>query len=157
MPPPAILDLASLDFARVLVDRAAIERVNPHRYEFALLDAVVHMDLEQRVFAGYHDVRTDAFWVRGHIPGRPLFPGVLMIEAAGQLASFLYHYTFPNSPFLGFVGADKCKFRGAVEPPARFVLLGRGLQVKPRRVVCEMQGFVQGTMVFEGEITGMPV
>jgi 3-hydroxyacyl-[acyl-carrier-protein] dehydratase len=157
MPPPPILDPAQVDFSRVLVDRSGIERVNPHRYEFSLLDAVVHIDIEQRVFAGYHDVRPDAFWVRGHIPGRPLFPGVLMIESAGQLASVMYHLTIPDAPFLGFVAADRCKFRGAVEPPARFVLVGRGLQVKPRRVVCEMQGFVDGAMVFEGEITGMPV
>jgi 3-hydroxyacyl-[acyl-carrier-protein] dehydratase len=157
MPPPLFLDPARLDFSNVLADRTAIERVNPHRHEFALLDAVIHIDSEQHVFAGYHDVRADAFWARGHIPGRPLFPGVLMIEAAGQLASYLYHYTFPGSPFLGFVGADQFKFRGIVEPPARLVLLGCGLQIKPRRVICGVQGLVGDKLVFEGQITGMPV
>lgn len=157
MPPSPILDPAGLDFSNVVADRAEIERVNPHRYEFRLVDAVVYFDREQKLFAGYHDVRSDAFWVRGHIPGRPLLPGVLMIEAAAQLSSYLYHQVFPGRGFLGFVGVDNVKFRGVVQPPCRFVIVGRGRDVRPRRMVCETQGFVDGTMVFEGEITGMPV
>ncbi len=157
MPPPGILDPTSLDFEHPLADRAEIQRVNPHRYEFALLDAVLLIDAQRGVFAGYHDVREDAFWVRGHIPGRPLFPGVLMIEAGAQLASYVYHYTFPDRGFLGFGGADAVKFRGAVQPPARFIIVGQAKQLKPKRMICGMQGFIGTTMVFEGEMTGMPV
>jgi 3-hydroxyacyl-[acyl-carrier-protein] dehydratase len=157
MPPPPILDPTQLDFSRLLADRAEIARVNPHRHEFALLDAVLFLDQERGVYAGYHDIREDAFWVRGHIPGRPLFPGVLMIEAAAQLASYLYHYLFPNMGFLGFTGVDEVKFRGVVAPPCRLVMVGRGVHMKPRRMVCATQGFVGETMVFEGVITGMPV
>lgn len=157
MPPPAFLDPTTLDFTHLIADRAAIERANPHRYEFALLDGVVLLDMERKLFAGYHDVRPDAYWVRGHIPGRPLLPGVLMIEASAQLASYVYHHTFPERGFLGFAGADGVKFRGAVEPPARFVIVGRGREIKPRRLIFETQGFVGDTMVFEGELTGMPV
>lgn len=157
MPPPLILDPSQVDLTRVLADREAIALVNPHRYEFALLDAVVLLDLERGLYAGYSDIRSDAYWVRGHIPGRPLFPGVLMIEAAAQLASYLYHHAFPGLGFLGFVGVDDVKFRGIVVPPSRLVLIGRSLQLRPRRMVCSTQGFVDSTMVFEGVITGMPV
>ncbi len=157
MPPPLILDPAQLDFSCLLADRTAIERVNPHRHEFALLDGVVLLDIERGLYAGYHDVRADAFWVRGHIPGRPLLPGVLMIEVAAQLASFLHHQVYPNRGFLGFTGVDQVKFRGTVAPPCRLVIVGRGLEIKPRRLVCASQGFVGPTMVFEGLITGMPV
>ena len=100
MPPPVILDPTQLDLSQVLADAAEIERTNPHRHEFRLLDAVVHWDAACCVAAGYLDIRTDAFWVRGHIPGRPLFPGVLMIEAAAQLASFQFRQLFPNVGFL---------------------------------------------------------
>ncbi len=157
MPPPVILDPAQLDLSQVLADAVEIERLNPHRHEFRLLDAVVYWDAARCVAAGYHDIRPDAYWVRGHIPGRPLFPGVLMIEAAAQLASYQYHQLFPSVRFLGFAGVDAVKFRGTVEPPSRFVIVGHGVQMKPRRMICEMQGFVGDAMVFEGLITGMPV
>jgi len=157
MPPPVILDPTALDFSQPLAVRADIERVLPHRYEFALLDAVLMLDLERGVYAGYHDVRPDAFWVRGHIPGRPLFPGVLMIEAAAQLASFVHARLFPDAGFLGFTGVDEVKFRGTVQPPCRLVMVGRAKQVRPRRMICQTQGFVGTTMVFEGEITGMSI
>ncbi len=157
MPPPAILDPSTLDFSHPVADREEIMRVNPHRYEFQLLDAIVHYDMENQVFAGYHDVREDAFWTRGHIPGRPLFPGVLMIEAAAQLASYLTHKVVDMGGFIGFAGVNNVKFRGVITPPARFVLVGKAKQVKRRRTICDVQGFVDGVMVFEAEITGMPV
>ena len=157
MPPPAILDPSTFDFSRLIAGREEIMRINPHRHEFALLDGIVHCDLEAGIFAGFHNVREDAFWVRGHIPGRPLFPGVLMIEVAAQLASYLTHTILGESSFIGFVGVDRAKFRDVVTPPARFVVIGHGKMVKRRRTICQTQGFVGTTMVFEGEITGMRV
>jgi 3-hydroxyacyl-[acyl-carrier-protein] dehydratase len=157
MPPSVILDPAQLDCTNPLAGRAEIEQALPHRHEFALLDGIVLFDRERGVCAGYHDVREDAFWVRGHIPGRPLFPGVLMIEAAAQLASFVHKRLFPDAGFLGFLGVDHVKFRGMVQPPCRFLVVGRATQLRLRRMVCEAQGFVGTTMVFEGEITGMTV
>ena len=157
MPPPVLLDPLTLDFEHPVARVPDIEAVNPHRYEFRLLDGVVHMDLERRLFAGFHEVRSDAYWVRGHIPGRPLLPGVLMIEACAQLASYAYHAAYPERGFLGFGGADAVKFRGAVQPPARFVIVGQATELRPKRMICDMQGFVGDTMVFEGKLTGLPV
>ena len=157
MPPPAIIDPSTLDFKHLIAGSDEIRRVNPHRFEFALLDGIVYSDSENVVFAGYHDVREDAWWVRGHVPGRPLFPGVLMIESAAQLASYLTHDLLGFEGFIGFAGVDKVKFRGTVTPPCRFVIVGRGKNIKRRRTVCEFQGFVGDTMVFEAEITGMRI
>lgn len=157
MPPPAIVDPATLDFSKLVADRAEIMRVNPQRHEFMLLDGVVLCDLARGLFAGYHDLRRDAFWTRGHIPGRPLFPGVLMIESAAQLASYLTHRVLGEQRFIGFAGLEGVKFRGTVAPPARFVIVGRAKETRRRRTVCQMQGFVNNLMVFEGVITGMAV
>lgn len=157
MPPPAILDPSQLDFARLVADRDEIARVNPHRHEFQLLDGIVVADLERGLFAGYHDVRADAWWVRGHIPGRPLFPGVLMLETAAQLASYGMIMAARLDRFVGFAGAEGVKFRATVQPPCRFVVLCRIREIRTRRGVFDTQGFVNGTMVFEAAIIGMLV
>jgi 3-hydroxyacyl-[acyl-carrier-protein] dehydratase len=155
MPPPVILDPAALDFSHLFATREQIEKLVPHRHEFALLDAVVNFDRESGTFAGYHDIRADEWWARGHIPGRPIFPGVLMIEVAAQLASFLGHLVNGHDFFMALVGVDDVKYRGTVEPPCRFVVVGKALDVRKRRTKCATQGFVNGTMVFEAVITGM--
>jgi len=157
VPPPVILDPTSIDLERVIADRAAIMAVNPHRHEFSLLDAVVYFDREQGLVVGYYDVRPDAWWARGHIPQRPLLPGVLMIEIAAQLASYVSHAVLGNKRFLGFSAVDDVKFRGTVQPPCRFVIVGKAREVRPRRTICDAQGFVDGTMVFQAVITGMPI
>src|SRR5689334_22397880 len=88
MPPAYHVDPGSLDLGRVLADEDAIRRVNPQRFEMAQLTAIVSVDPERHLIAGYKDVRPDEFWVRGHMPGWPLLPGVLMCEAAAQLCAY---------------------------------------------------------------------
>src|SRR5580658_8765811 len=88
MPPTVNFDPASLDLNRVVADHTAILRVNPQRFEMEQLTAIVHIDTQEHLIAGYKDVRDDEFWVRGHMPDYPLMPGVLMCEAAAQLCSY---------------------------------------------------------------------
>ncbi len=156
MPPTPYLDVAKLDIKNVLVDREEIYKVLPHRYEFMRLDAIVHLDVENMVVAGYHDVKADEFWVRGHIPGQPIFPGVLMIETAAQLVSYYALTASKTDGFLGFAAVDDVKFRDSVKPGQRLVMVGKMVEIRlPRRCVGDIQGFVDGKMVFEGRITGM--
>jgi 3-hydroxyacyl-[acyl-carrier-protein] dehydratase len=157
MPPPILLDPATLDLSNPVADRAAIMRLNPQRDEFALLDAVVLCDQQRGLFAGYHDVRADAYWARGHVPGRPLFPGVLMIEVAGQLSSFVCRHVSGGEHFIGLGALDTVRFRGTVEPPCRFIVIGQATKWHRRRTQCMTQGFVNGIMVFEAVITGLAV
>lgn len=155
MPPQPFIDLDSLDTTKLIADHQGVYRVNPHRYEFEFLDGVIVMDTDKGVIAGYRDVRADEFWVKAHIPGRPLFPGVLMIETAAQLVSYYVMKLHPEKGFLGFGGVDGVKFRGMVEPGHRLIMLGKMVDDRPRRVVGATQGFVDGKMVYEGTITGM--
>jgi len=156
MPPQPYLDISQLDMNNILVDKDGIYAVLPHRYEFARLDAIVHQDEQAGLMAGYHDLRDDEFWVRGHIPGRPIFPGVMMVETAAQLVCYNVMATSEaQSGFLGFGGVDGVKFRGSVLPGQRVILVGKMLEIRPRRCRGAVQGFVDGRMVFEGEITGM--
>jgi 3-hydroxyacyl-[acyl-carrier-protein] dehydratase len=156
MPPTPYLEIDKLDCSNVLVDRERIYKVLPHRHEFERLDAIVHLDVENGLMAGYHDVRGDEFWVRGHIPGRPIFPGVMMVETAAQLVSYYVWCAAKMDGFLGFAALDDVKFRGAVEPGHRLILVGKMLELRPpRRCKGSVQGFVDGKMVFESTITGM--
>lgn len=157
MPPPVFLDPARIDTSTLVLDPAAIDALIPHRYEFRLVDGVVYAEKQVGVYAGYHDIRPDAFWVRGHIPGRPIFPGVLMIEVAAQLSSIMYRYYFPGNNFIGFTGVENVRFRGVMQPPARLLMVGKMVEAKPRRMICDCQGFAADQMVFEGRIIGMPV
>src|SRR5262245_57514352 len=127
MPPPLILDPLGLDLRRVVADRDAIRRVNPQRHEMEQLTAIVFVDGEQHVIAGYKDVRGDEFWVRGHMPGYPLLPGVLICEAAAQLCSY-YSVTsgLLQGDFIGFGGLENVRFRSPVRPGDRLVLIGKG-------------------------------
>jgi 3-hydroxyacyl-[acyl-carrier-protein] dehydratase len=156
MPPVLLFDLSSIDLNRVMITKDEILKNNPQRYEFEQLDGVVYYDLERRIMIGLRDIRADEWWTRGHIPGRPLFPGVLMIEAAAQVASF-FGRTVMGANFIGFGGVDKVKFREAVVPPAKMYILAKAVEIRPRRIVCDAQGIVAGHIVFEGQITGVPM
>ena len=156
MPPQTILDISRLDTSQVIVPRDEIYKVNPQAFEFSMLDGILLADREQGIMAAYRDVKDDEFWVRGHIPGRPVFPGVLMIEAAAQLLSYFVMSTVSDGRFLGFGGVDKVKFRGQVVPGDRLIIVGKLLEARHgRRYVGLTQGFVRGQMVYEGVITGM--
>jgi 3-hydroxyacyl-[acyl-carrier-protein] dehydratase len=158
MPPEVHFDPARLDFNNVLADREAIRRVNPQRFEMEQLDAIIKVEPGQHLLAGYKDVHGDEFWVRGHMPGYPLLPGVLMCEAAAQLCSY---YCMTNNllqgDFIGFGGLENVRFRGTVRPGDRLVLVGKGLKMHRRQTVFNVQGFVGTTMVFHADIIGVPL
>ena len=61
----------------------------------------------------------------------------------------------PNKGFLGFSGVDGVKFRGQVVPGQRIVMVGKMLEIKPRRCIGTTQAYVDGKQVYEGLITGM--
>ena len=158
MAPQLLFDLSAHDLDKVLYDSTHIEAHNPHRGAMRLLDAIVWEDVDEVTHAiGYKDVRDDEFWVPGHIPGRPVFPGVLMIEAAAQFASYITMRLFDKIDFIGFAGVTDVKFRGQVVPGDRLHILIQGMNMKPRRAICKAQGVVNGNLVFEGTVTGMPI
>jgi 3-hydroxyacyl-[acyl-carrier-protein] dehydratase len=151
------VDLTKIDLDHVHADRDAIYDRLPHRFEFTQLDALVHFDRDKQVAVARRIVREDEFWVRGHIPGRPIMPGVLMIESAAHAASYLALEVGDYAGFLGFAGVDQVKFRGAVMPPATMHILLKLVEARSRRFIADAQGIVEGKLVFEGRIAGMPV
>jgi 3-hydroxyacyl-[acyl-carrier-protein] dehydratase len=159
MPPVLLIDLSVIDLnAKPLFDQEAICRVNPQRYEMQHLDGILWYDLDKALILGYKDVTDHEFWIRGHIPGRPLMPGVIQIEAAAQLLSFFVKQLYQENGFVGFGGIDNAKFRATIEPNCRLYLMGHITEArKGRRYVCDVQGVVDGALAFEATISGMRV
>lgn len=157
MAPVLLYDISGIDLNHVQLGVEEIERVNPHRGAMRLIDGINYVSDDYNRAIAYKDIRHDEFWVPGHIPGRPLFPGVLMVEAAAQVASYLTVIRMPGLKFMGFVGIDDVKFRGQVVPGDRLYILGEGVECRPRRSICKAQGLVNGTIVLEATITGMPI
>lgn len=156
MAPSILFDTAGIDMNQVVFDTAEIEKTNPHRGAMRLLDGVIYVEDDYSKIIAYKDIRDDEFWVPGHIPGRPIYPGVLMIESGAQLASFIMIRLF-GGQFVGFVGVDKVKFRSQVVPGDRLIIMGVPISQRKRRCVCAVQGWVNDTLAFEAEITGMPI
>jgi 3-hydroxyacyl-[acyl-carrier-protein] dehydratase len=155
MPAKPFVDLSTIDFDNLIADRDGIYALNPHRHEFMLLDGIAYMSPEKKVIVGFRDVTEDEFWVRGHIPGRPLFPGVLMIETGAQLVSYFALRLQDRRDFLGFAGVTDVKFRGTVTVGDRLVMMGKMLELRDRRCVGDTQGYVNGQQVYQGRIIGM--
>jgi 3-hydroxyacyl-[acyl-carrier-protein] dehydratase len=155
MAPSFLYDLSSLDLNRVLHTVEEIRKVIPQRYEMEMLSGIVYNDGTTAV--GFKDLTMEDFWVRGHIPGRPLMPGVLMIECAAQLCAYVTMSTRPEMGFIGFAKCDEARFRGTVIPPARLYMIAQMRELNRRRAVAKCQGVCDGNLVFEATITGMSV
>jgi 3-hydroxyacyl-[acyl-carrier-protein] dehydratase len=158
MPPELHFDLARLDYSNVIADQDAIRKVNPQRFEMEQLDAIIMLDLDNRIIVGYKDVRYDEFWVRGHMPGYPLMPGVLLCEASAQLCSYYtMKYSQFEGDFLGFSGMENIRFRSPVKPGDRLILVAKQLKYNRRQMLSNVQAFVKDVMVFHGDIIGVPL
>lgn len=152
-----LLDLTTIDLHGVAATPEEVGRINPQTGHMRHLDHVIWIAPDLTMAVGVKQVRHDEFWIPGHIPGRPLFPGVLMIEAAAQLCSFLFRSRTGEDRFLGFTHCDKTVFRGQVVPGDRMYLVVREIHFSRRRFTCAGQGVVDGRLVLETEITGMAI
>jgi 3-hydroxyacyl-[acyl-carrier-protein] dehydratase len=159
MAPGFLIELGCFDVNKIIFDTKVIEANNPHRFEMRQLDGILLFKPEENLIVGYKDILTDEFWVRGHIPGRPLMPGVVMVEAAAQLASFYYKMTDGKNDtrFLGFGGVNNVKFRNTVLPGNKLIILGKCQKMSSRRILFDSQGIVNGKLAFEATIIGMAV
>jgi 3-hydroxyacyl-[acyl-carrier-protein] dehydratase len=154
-----LVDLSSIDFERPIADIEAIRSYNPQRFEVEQLTAIVYEDVATHTCVGYKDITHDEFWGRGHMPGMPIMPGVMMCEAAAQLASFFtLKYDLLGTKMVGLGALEDVRFRGPVIPGDRLIVIVQMIRARRGRVIeAKFQGFVRDTLVFDGLLKGIPL
>ena len=132
-----IIDFSAYDLDHVVADIEQIRRINPQRHEMEQLTAIVYDDVETGICVGYKDVTDHEFWVRGHMPGMPLMPGVLMCEAAAQMCSYYAHKhrLLGDCKVVGFGGMEDVRFRDPVRVGDRLVVVCKMIKVRPGSLI----------------------
>jgi 3-hydroxyacyl-[acyl-carrier-protein] dehydratase len=154
-----IIDPSLLDLDNPIADIEAIRKLNPQRHEMEQLTAILYEDLSRMSCAALKEITSDEYWVRGHMPGMPLMPGVMMLEAVAQLSSyFSQKHDLLGAAMVGFGGVDKVRFRGVVTPGDRLILMVELVRVRRgRMIVAAFQGVVDGNLILDGVLRGIPI
>ncbi|MDB4353263.1 beta-hydroxyacyl-ACP dehydratase [bacterium] len=154
-----IIDPALLDFENPIADIESIRALNPQRFEMEQLTAILYEDLDSNCCAALKEITDQEFWVRGHMPGMPLMPGVVMLEAVAQLSSyFTQKHDLLGAEIVGFGGLDDVRFRGVVTPGDKLVLMVKLIKNRRgRMIVASFQGVVGENIVLDGTLRGIPV
>ncbi|HAS38933.1 MAG TPA: UDP-3-O-[3-hydroxymyristoyl] N-acetylglucosamine deacetylase [Microscillaceae bacterium] len=137
-----------------LMDVQGIMKTLPHRYPFALIDKIYHLD--DKTVAGIKNVTVNEPFFQGHFPGEPVMPGVLQIEAMAQTGGILVLNTLPdpNDYRAYLISIDKCRFKKMVVP-GDTVIFKCELKYPIRRGIATMHGqaFVAGELVCEAQLS----
>ncbi|KAA5541096.1 beta-hydroxyacyl-ACP dehydratase [Roseiconus nitratireducens] len=154
-----IVDLSLLNVDEPIADLEEIRALNPQRFEMEQLTGVLYEDTESLTCAGYKDVSHEEFWCRGHMPGMPVMPGVIQLEAVAQLSSFFaQRHDLLGAEMVGFGGVDAARFRDVVLPGDRLILMIRLSKARRgRMIVADFQGVVGQKLVVDGTIRGIPL
>ena len=139
-----------------VMDTVEVQSILPHRYPFLLVDRVVEFEPGQRA-VGLKNVTINEPYFQGHFPGRPVFPGVLIVEALAQLGGVLAirSSSVEGSPVVYLTGIDKARFRKPVIPGDQVRLEVEVIKRRPPFWKMQGKAFVGSDLVCEAESTAM--
>ncbi|MGC8762918.1 MAG: 3-hydroxyacyl-ACP dehydratase FabZ [Acidobacteriota bacterium] len=135
------------------MDVVEIQKVLPHRYPFLLVDRILEVEPRRRI-VGIKNVTVNEPFFQGHFPGKPIMPGVLIVEAMAQVGGVLLLSDVPDreKKLVLFAGIDEARFRRPVVPGDQVRFEVEVLKLKAS--TCKLQGkaFVDGALVAEAVI-----
>lgn len=135
-------------------DIGDIIKVLPHRYPFLLVDRITEFDAEENRIVGYKNVTINEPFFNGHFPGKPIMPGVLILEAMGQTGGLLLlnYGGLQENKLVMFVGMDNVKFRKPVVPGDQLVMEVVMAQRRFNTFTLEAKAYVDGKLAAEAQL-----
>ena len=138
-----------------VMDIHEILKLLPHRYPFLLIDRVIEIEMGQSLVAIKNVTMNEAFF-NGHFPGRPVMPGVLILEAMAQAGGVLAYKSMNTTAEDGtlyyFAGVDKARFRRVVEPGDQLRIEVKLLRSKRNVWVLEGSAYVGDELACSAEL-----
>ena len=134
------------------IDAAAIMKILPHRYPFLLVDKIVSLEKGKKA-VGIKNVTMNEHFFVGHFPGKPVMPGVLIIEAMAQIGGVMMLSPEENRGKLAFfMAANDVKFRKPVLPGDQLVIEVTVGKIKARTGQVFAKAYVEGKVATQGEL-----
>ncbi len=138
-----------------MLDIMEIQKILPHRYPFLYVDRILEVEPGKKI-VGLKNVTFDEHFFQGHFPGRPIMPGVLIVEAMAQVAGILVHKTVETEDkMVYFMSIDKVKFRKPVVPGDQLMLEVEPIQSRGSVHKFKGEAKVEGKLVCEAEFMAM--
>jgi 3-hydroxyacyl-[acyl-carrier-protein] dehydratase len=136
------------------IDILEILKLLPHRYPFVMVDKIVSLEMGNEI-VGLKNVTINEPFFQGHFPGRPVMPGVLILEGLAQVGGIMAFYANPQyigNKLLFFAGIDKARFRRPVVPGDQLIFTLKLLKAKRSIMVMEAIATVDNQLVAEAEL-----